>query len=718
MTAQATLLIEITTEELPAKSLGALGEAFAAGVHAALGKRGLALQHSPPRALYTPRRLALLIEAVPLRQPDRIEERRGPARSAAFDPNGAPSKALLGFAASAGVEPAQLIEVNTDKGVWMAARIERPGAATASVLPEVLQEAIAALPIAKPMRWGARSDGFVRPVLGLMVLLGDQHVAAQLFGVASGTHSLGHRVHHPAPVNIARADDYIEALRDAQVLVDPVERAASISAQVAAAAAALGGEALAPPALLDEVTNLTEWPRAITCSFDRAFLQVPAAALIETMQANQKFFAVLDAHGALTEHFIGIANLESSAPDEVRKGYERVIRPRFADAQFFYQADSRTPLAEHQQALAKITWQRELGSVWDKSCRVAELARTIAGRVGVDGALATQAAALAKCDLATRMVGEFPELQGTMGRHYAQAQGFSHEVAQAIEESYAPRAAGAPIAASPLGRVVAVADKLDTLAGLFAVGLKPSGNKDPFSLRRNALGLARTLIEGQVPLALEPALLEAIDLSDKQRDAVARSMPALSTQAASKPAAKTPPATPAQRAAELYEFIVERLRGYYGEQGVPASVFDAVASVRPDELGDFDARLRAVIAFAALPEAASLAAAHKRIGNLLRQAAEKSIAPAARIDSALLEAGAESALAAALVAADRAVEPALAARDYVAALKHLAALRAPVDAFFDDIMVMVDDAALRANRLALLLSLRNRFMAIADIGVL
>lgn len=703
-----SLLLEIGVEELPVKALPELANAFASGIAEGLVRRGVAIGAS--RTLYSPRRLAAWIGGVAAEQPEQRSEVLGPYVSVALDPNGAPTRALEGFAAKAGVAWTALGRTTDAKGERFVHRVVRPGARTVDLVQAVFDEAIAAMPIPKPMRWGAHAHAFARPVLWLVALYGTEIVPLAAFGHTAGRTSRGHRFMANRPVELAAADDYVEALRAAKVLVDPDERRAAIRAEVEAAARATGGAARITDANLEEVNALVEWPAAIACSFEREFLRVPQEALIGTMEANQKFFAVLDAEGRLTERFVGVANIVSRDPDAIRRGYERVIRPRFADARFFVDEDLKTPLADHHEALKHVTWQRELGSLWDKSCRVAELARVIANRIGVDGALATRAAALAKCDLMTRMVGEFPELQGTMGRHYALAQGIEPEVALAIEESYAPRAAGAPIASSPLGRVLAVAEKLDTLAGLYAIGMRPTGNKDPYSLRRNALGLARTLIEGEMELDLDGALAEAIDLARKQAEAIARARPEAVKAKAS--------ADPAALATELRGFILERLRGYYAEQGIGHGPFEAVVAVAPSTLPDFDARIRAVAAFATRPEAEALAAAHKRIGNILRQADEKGVAIASAIEPARLEAGAETALARALESARAAVDAAVARRDYVAALERLAALRAPVDAFFDGTMVMVDDAALRANRLALLRSLRSAFLGIADIGQL
>jgi glycyl-tRNA synthetase beta chain len=706
----AALLVEIGVEELPVKALPELASAFANGIAEGLTRRGVAI--GAVRTLHSPRRLAVHIEAVAAEQPEQRSELLGPYVNVALDANGAPTRALEGFASKAGVAWSELARTTDAKGERFVHRQVRPGTRTVDLVQEIFDEALRALPIPKPMRWGAHEHNFARPVLWLLALHGADAVPLVAFGLSSGRCSRGHRFMHDRAVEIASADAYVEALRAAKVLVDPDERRAAIRAEVEAAARGAGGQPRITDANLEEVTALVEWPAAITCSFEPEFLRVPQEALIGTMEANQKFFAVLDAEGRLTERFIGIANIVSRDPDEVRRGYERVIRPRFADARFFVDEDMKTPLGDQHEALKHVTWQRELGSLWDKSCRVAELARVIANRVGADGALATRAAALAKCDLMTRMVGEFPELQGTMGRHYALAQDIEPEVAAAIEESYEPRGAGAPIAASALGRVLAVAEKLDTLAGLFTIGMRPTGNKDPYSLRRNALGLARTLIEGGLDLDLDGALAEAIDLAQKQREAVAR------TRA---DAAKTKPQPPIDVPAltmELRTFILERLRGYYADRGIGQGAFDAVAAIAPTTLPDFDARVRAVAAFASRPEATSLAAANKRIGNILRQAADKGLVVATRIDPALLDTGAETALADALGAARDDVAPLIGRRDHLAALGRLAALREPVDAFFDGTMVMVDDDARRANRLGLLRALREAFLGVADIGQL
>ena len=694
----APLLIELGTEELPPKALDELAAAFRDGVVAGLTKRGIAHTAHSVRALHSPRRLAVWIEDVALEQPEQKLERRGPAANAAFDASGTPTKALIGFAHSCGVTVEQLEKIDTDKGAWFVHRAVKPGEATAALLPQIIEDALKALPIPKPMRWSDLDYQFVRPAHWLVILLGGDVVPAEILGLKSDRMSRGHRFHHPEPVWISHANDYIDALRAAKVLVNPAERANRVIAEVQRVAEASGGVPRLRQELVDEVKNLVEWPVGIACTFEREFLRVPQEALIMTMESNQKFFPVFDADGKLTEHFIGVANIESRDPNEIRKGYERVIRPRFADAKFFFDDDLKTPLAAQQEALKKVTYQQKLGSVWDKVCRVGELARVIAERlrsmhgIGVDPAQATQAAKLAKCDLMTRMVGEFPELQGIMGRYYATAQGEDAEVANALDEFYQPRFAGDAIAPSRLGQVLAIAEKLDTLAGMFAIGQKPTGNKDPFSLRRNALGLARTLIEGGLDLDLNALLREAIA--------------AVSTDGLD------------AKANDLYDFITDRLRGYYADQGIRGDAFEAVLAVRPSSLRDFDHRIRAIDVFTKQPEAESLAAANKRIGNILRQAGEKQFAIADRVDAAQLDAGAETDLANALSAAIAEVEPLMAEHRYVETMQRLAQLKPVADAFFDGVMVMVDDPAKRANRLALLRALRTQFLAIADIGVL
>ena len=707
-TNEATLLIEIGTEELPPKSLDELAAAFAAGVTSGLAKRDVAADGAGAKTYCSPRRLAVLVPRVAKMQPDSIEEIFGPPVSVGRDANGEPTKALQGFAKKCGVEVGALQELTKADGTYFGFRREKRGQPTASLVPEIVAEALKALPIPKPMRWGDHDYAFVRPAHWLVMLHGADVVDGEILGLKSGRHSRGHRFHHPQPVHIVDADSWLDALRGAKVLADPAERRARVRAQVAAAEIADGaGVPRLSDALLDEIANLTEWPVAIACAFEAEFLEVPHEALVMTMETNQKFVSVFTADGKLSEHFVGVANVESKDPKEIRKGYERVIRPRFADAKFFFDEDRKQPLAAYQDALKTVTYQQSLGSVWDKCVRVAELSRVIANRVGVDAGLAARAAALSKCDLMTRMVGEFPELQGVMGRYYATASGENAAIAAALDEFYAPRFAGDAIAKGDVGRVLSVAERFDTLAGIFAAGAKPSGNKDPFALRRAALGLARTLIEGGMQIDVVAQLREAVDL-------VADMEPASASDAKS----KAKPIKIENRdalVAELYDFILDRLRGYYSDAGIGGEAFEAVRALAPRDLTDFDRRLRAVVEFANLPEARALAAANKRIGNILRQAG---VTTAGDVAPALVEPGAEATLAEALAAAEKDVAPLAHSRDYVGLLKRLAALREPVDRFFDTVMVMVDDPARRANRLNLLGRLRGLFLRVADISLL
>ena len=507
--AMKPLLVELGTEELPVKALPGLAQALFDGVIDGLVKRGIAIDRGDAKPLYTPRRLAVSLPGVAGEQPEQQSEVLGPYLNIALDAEGAPTRALQGFAQKAGVEWTQLERTTDAKGERFVHRAVKPGAQTAALLPEILREAIAAMPIPKPMRWGNHDYAFARPVHWLVLLHGKDVVTADLLGVTAGRNSRGHRFSHDKPVWIGMPGDYVDALRAAQVLVDPDERRERIVREVGHAAQAVGGVARIDHDNLEQVNCLVEWPSAVSCSFEREFLQVPAEALVATMEANQKFFPVLGADGKLTEHFIGIANIESQDVVEVRKGYERVIRPRFADAKFFFDEDLKQGLASMNAGLKSVTYQARLGTLADKVARVAALAEAIARDVGVNPLLARTAAELSKADLQSRLVNEFPELQGIAGRYYAGKKGEAPEVAAAIDEAYMPRFSGDAIAPSKLGQVLAIAERLDTLAGGFAAGLKPTGNKDPFALRRNALGLARTLIEsgnGSDVLALCPEL--------------------------------------------------------------------------------------------------------------------------------------------------------------------------------------------------------------------
>lgn len=693
MSTMQPLLIELGTEELPVKALPGLAQAFFDGVVDGLSKRGVAIDRGDAKPLSTPRRLAVLLPGVAVEQPEQHSEVLGPYLNIALDAEGQPTKALQGFAAKAGIDWTALERTSDAKGERFVHRSTTPGARTATLLPEILREAIAAMPIPKPMRWGSHTYGFARPVHWLVLLHGPDIIEAEVLGLKADRMSRGHRFMHDKTVWLSAPEDYVASLHAAYVLVDADARRARIVEQVNAAAVQAGGQARITPDNLEQVVNLVEWPAPVLCSFEREFLAVPQEALIETMEINQKFFPVLDAGGTLTEKFIGIANIESKDVAEVAKGYERVIRPRFSDAKFFFDEDLKQGLESMGDGLKTVTYQAKLGSVADKVARVAALAEAIAPQVGVDPVLAKRAAVLAKNDLQSRMVNEFPELQGIAGRHYAVVGGESPEVALAIDEAYQPRFGGDDIALSPLGKVLAIAERLDTLAGGFAAGLKPTGNKDPFALRRNALGLARTVIESGFDLDLRALVATAI---------------------AGLPAAVQPNAERKTEALpqELYDFILDRLRGYYADKGVPATHFNAVAELKPASLYDFDRRIDAIGTFAALPEAEALAAANKRIRNILRKA-EGAIP--GMIDPALLAEPAESELAEAVEAAIDDSNASLHQKDYVSVLNRLARLRPQVDAFFDAVMVNAEDPALRANRLALLKRLGDRLGSVAAI---
>lgn len=685
------LLVEIGTDELPVAALPGLAQALFDGVVGGLSSRGIAVERGDAKPLYTPRRLAVLLPGVGAEQPEQRGEVPGPYVNIALDADGNPTRALQGFAQKAGVAWTALERMTDAKGERFVHRSVTAGRSTAALLPEILHEAVAGMPIPKPMRWGAHAHAFARPVHWLVVLLADQVVDAELFGQRSDRMSHGHRFLHEGPVWIGNPGDYIDALRAAHVLVDPGERRERIVREVEAAASKAGGTARVSPDNLAQVECLVEWPEAVACSFEREFLEVPAEALVATMEANQKFFPVLDAQGALTRHFVGVANIPSTDVAQVRQGYERVIRPRFADAKFFFDEDLKQGLASMGEGLATVTYQAKLGTVADKVARVASLAEAIALEAAVDPALAQRAAQLSKNDLQSRMVNEFPELQGIAGRHYATAAGEPGEVAAAIDEAWMPRFAADAIAPSKLGQVLAIAERLDTLAGGFAAGLKPTGNKDPFALRRNALGLARTLLEGRFDLSLRTLLRRAADGVGTVGDGKAAG---------------------AADVDELHGFVLDRLRAYYADQGVPAQQFEAVATTWQGSLADFDARVHAIGEFAKLPEAEALAAADKRSRNILRKVEGE--VPTA-IDPALFAEDAERELGAAVDAAIADTDPLLAQRDYVAVLGRLARLRPQVDAFFDQVMVNADDAAIRNNRLALLKRLSDRLGSVAAI---
>jgi glycyl-tRNA synthetase beta chain len=690
---QRDFLVEVGTEELPPKALSELSQAFLLGLKAALLQAGLS--HGEMRPFATPRRLAVWVKRLAARQSEQNLKRRGPAVSAAFDAAGNPTRAALAFAQSCGTSVEMLQKLEEPKGLFLFFIGTKSGVDAVTLLPKIVQSALDGLPIPKRMRWGAGSAEFVRPVHWLVMLYGRDVIPATLLDTFSGNLTHGHRFHAPRPLRVATPGSYARLLSSrGYVIADFAERREKIRLLATTQASELGGRALFDAALLDEVTALVEWPVAVAGRFDARFLELPREVLISTLQEHQRYFPVEDAHGVLLPWFITMSNIESREPDKVRAGNERVVRPRLADAAFFWEQDRKQPLAARIAALDSITFQAKLGSLGDKTRRVRTLAGEIAAGMHVDRMTAERAAELCKCDLATAMVGEFPDLQGIMGRYYALHDGESQEVADAIREHYLPRGAGDTLPISNAGMALALADKLDTLAGIFAIGQKPSGTRDPFGLRRAAIGVLRMLIERRLDLDLRALIERAVALQ---------------------------PLTAPGTADDVYDYILERLRAYYLEgagraaatSAISTEMFDAVLATRPRSPLDFDARLQALAAFLQLPEAASLTAANKRIANILRKAEG---APHAAVDVAVLVAPAEVRLFDAIRALAGAVSTTAAQREYTASLGHLAQLRSAVDTFFDEVMVMDPDERLRVNRLALLAELRGLFAGVADLS--
>lgn len=684
------LLFELGTEELPPGSLRALGEALRADVCARLDEQRIT--HGAAQWFASPRRLAVLVGGVAALQEDAVIEKLGPQVSAAFDASGKATGAALGFARGCGVDVSELGRAQGDKGERLAFRQTLPGQPTASLLPALIESALGALPIAKRMRWGARRDEFVRPVQWVVLLLGSTVVTGTVLGLETGRTTRGHRVHGESSIALANAAEYAQALRTRGfVIADHEERLAEVARQVDAAAQAAGGRAELDPALLEEVCSLVEWPCALAGRFEERFLEVPAEALVSSMKGHQKFFPVRDAAGALLPCFVTVANIESRDPAQVVAGNQRVIRPRLSDAAFFYAQDRQTTLAARRERLRSVVFQTDLGSVWDKTERVASLAGQIGAQLGADAALCRRAGELSKSDLVSEMVLEFDELQGTMGRYYALNDGEPAAVAEALVEQYLPRQSGGALPQTEVGAALAIADRLDTLVGIFGIGQPPTGSKDPFALRRAALGVLRIIVERELPLDLQP-LLEAAA-------AAHRNLP-----------------RGASVVADVRDYMLERFRAWYADAGLRVECVMAVQARGVTAPLDVDRRVRAVSAFSALPEAATLAAANKRVANILQKQAEGSVPVS--VDPALFQDAAESALAAALESAIDACAPLLARGDYSAALIRLAELRAPVDDFFGQVLVMSEDIALRNNRVALLARLRAAFLAVADISAL
>ncbi|MEA3234492.1 glycine--tRNA ligase subunit beta [Pseudomonas mosselii] len=677
-------LVELGTEELPPKALANLGDAFLAGIEKGLQAAGL--NYTGKQVYAAPRRLAVLIRQLDVQQPDRSINIDGPPVQAAFNAEGQPTQAALGFAKKCGVELSDIDQ----SGPKLRFSQHIPGKATASLLPTIVEDSLNDLPIPKRMHWGASREEFVRPTQWLVMLLGDQVVDCTLLAQKAGRESRGHRFHHPENVLITTPANYVEDLRKAHVLADFAERRELISKRTAELAMQQEGTAIVPPALLDEVTALVEWPVPLVCSFEERFLEVPQEALITTMQDNQKYFCLLDSEGKLLPRFITVANVESRDPKQIVQGNEKVVRPRLTDAEFFFKQDKKQPLESFNERLKNVVFQAQLGTVFDKAERVSKLAAFIAPYIGGSAANAGRAGLLSKCDLASEMVGEFPEMQGIAGYYYALNDGEPQDVALALNEQYMPRGAGAELPQTLTGAAVAIADKLDTLVGIFGIGMLPTGSKDPYALRRAALGVLRILIEKQLDLDLAVA----VEFAVKQFGAKVKAT-GLSEQ--------------------VLEFVFDRLRARYEDEGIDVSTYLSVRALKPGSALDFDQRVQAVQAFRKLPEAEALAAANKRVSNLLGKA-EGAIAD--QVEPKYFDNANEFSLYSAIQQADQAVQPMAAARQYSEALARLAALRDPVDAFFEAVMVNAEDAKVRANRYALLSRLRGLFLGVADISLL
>jgi glycyl-tRNA synthetase beta chain len=681
------LLIEIGTEELPPKALQRLSDAFTDEIVHGLANAGL--ETGEVRAYATPRRLAVLIENVPAAQPDRDVERKGPSVKAAYDADGNPTRAVEGFARSCGVSVDALEQQETDKGTWLVFRATEKGQPLARLVPAIVDQSLAKLPIPKRMRWGDSDVEFVRPVHWVVMMHGEDVIAGEVLGIASSNKTRGHRFHANRDMVLANAAEYADRLwSEGYVIADFEQRRQAIHDQVITTADELGGIAVINDDLLAEVTALNEWPVAVAGEFDREYLGVPAEALIKTMQDNQKYFPVVDADNELKHYFITISNIESKSPEKVKAGNERVIRPRLADAKFFWEQDQKQPLESFGKELDKVVFQAKLGSIGDKTKRVAALAENIASTLGANVEYAQRAAVLSKCDLMTDMVGEFAALQGVMGKRYAQVGGEADEVATALDEQYMPRGASDGTPATVTGQILAISDKLDTLVGIFAIGQKPTGEKDPYALRRASLGILRTIIERELDLDLVQLIDTAAGLFGDKVDA-------------------------ASVADEVFEFMLERLRAYYLDRNVPIDVFDAVSALKPSRPLDFDKRIKAVSAFRALPEAESLSAANKRVGNILKKA---EAGGAVVVNAGLFEVQQEETLYNELEALKSRTAPMFDAGDYEAALLQLSVLKKPIDDFFDNVMVMTDNINVRNNRIALLSKMNTLFMRAADLS--
>jgi len=686
---QENLLIELGTEELPPKSLRKLAESFASNVEAELNKAELSF--SSVRWLASPRRLALIVSDLAAAQADKIVEKRGPAVNVAFDAQGQATKAAQGWAHSNGITVEQAERLVTDKGEWLLCNSAVKGQTVEQLIPAIAATALAKLPIAKPMRWGSETTQFIRPVHTVCMLFGEQLIAGELLGVQSDRIIRGHRFLGEAQLTLNHADQYEQLLDDSgKVIVDYERRKAIIRDQVEAVAAHEKGVAAIDDALLEEVTSLVEWPVTLVGSFDQKFLAVPSEALISTMKDNQKYFPVLDQDGKLLPRFIFVSNIVSRDPSQVISGNEKVVRPRLADAEFFFETDKKKTLASRLESLSSVLFQQQLGTLKEKSERIANIAEDIALQIKADTKHAQRAGLLSKTDLMTDMVMEFPDVQGVMGMYYALHDGEDEEVAIALNEQYLPRFAGDKLPTSLVACAVSLADKLDTLVGIFGIGQAPKGDKDPFALRRAAIGLLRIITDKNLDLDI----VELVEIAKVQYGSKL---------------------TNANVVDDVVDFLFARFRATYQANGFSVELIQSVLDRRPTKPVDFEKRIQAVAKFHALPEAAPIAAANKRISNILAKVKGEINAD---VDGSLLEEDAEKRLADVLAHLESKLTPLFAAGEYEAALFELASLQTPVDAFFDNVMVMAENEAVKQNRLAILNRLRNLFLQIADLSVL
>lgn len=683
-------LVEIGCEELPPKALLKLSHAFGLGLKENLERSGL--QFANIQLYASPRRLACLVRDLQTQQADQTIERRGPALAAAFDEQGKPTPACEGFARSCGVTVSELERIKTDKGEWLYFKKEQAGLETKLLLPEIVDLSLKKLPIPRPMRWGSHTTQFIRPVHWLVMLLGSDVVKGEILGLKAGQVTFGHRFHHPESITITKPSDYASILAArGHVLADFTERRDSIRASVMEAANGEGGQALIDEDLLDEVTSLVEWPVALLAHFDENFLEVPQEALITAMQHHQKSFPIQDAKGNLQPRFVTVSNIESKNKNEVIHGNERVMRARLADAAFFYHTDCHTTLSDRRESLKGVVFQSKLGSLYDKTERLANLSDYLADAFHVDSKQAKQVGELSKCDLMTDMVGEFPELQGTMAYHYALNDKLPEDSAIALKEQYRPRSAMDDCPSTPLGSVLALAERLDTLVGIFGINQAPTGVKDPFALRRAAQGIFRILIKSQ-------SNLDIVQLIEKTANNYQVNLPNQNV------------------VKEIHKFIIERMRAWYQDKGTPPDVFNSVLARQDTQVFDFDNRIKAVKQFRTLNEAEALAAANKRVSKILKKEGKDIQANGFKTD--FLQEAAEKNLAQAVDEKLQIVTPLYEKANYTEALTELASLRQPIDTFFDDVMVMVEDKELRNNRLALLAKLRNLFLQVADLSLL